>query len=99
LRLIEVAPHVYASGPALAVVGFLLKVMLVLLVDAVHAPFPIDHLIVYAVPAVPENVDVGLDAFPNDPPAPLTTLQVPEPTLGELPAKVTEVKPHVATPV
>jgi hypothetical protein len=44
-------------------------------------------------------VDVALDAVVIDPPVPLTMLQAPVPTVGVLPARVTDVKPQVAEPV
>jgi hypothetical protein len=85
--------------PADDVVGFLLKVMLTLLVEAVQGLLLIVHRKVYAVPAVPVKVEVGEEAVPNDPPVPLTTVHAPVPTVGALPVSVTEVRPHVAVPV
>ena len=43
------------------------------------------------VPEVPLKPDVGLDGVVMMPPAPLTIDQAPVPTVGVLPAKVTEV--------
>ena len=57
------------------------------------------HLKVYAAPAVPVKVDVGLVAVVIVPPVPLTMLHAPVPTVGTLPARVTEVSPQVADPV
>ena len=51
------------------------------------------------MPAAPENVDMALDTLPNDPPDPLTTLQLPEPTDGALAPRVTVVNPQVVAPV
>jgi hypothetical protein len=69
------------------------------LVEGAQTLLVIVHCSVYATPTVPEKVDVGLDAVPKDPPLPLTILQLPEPTLGAFAARVTEVSPHVVTPV
>lgn len=85
--------------PATDVVGFLLKVTVVVLDEEAHGALLMVHCNVYVVPAVPENVDVGLDEFPKDPPLPLTILQLPVPALGELPASVTVVTPQVDKPV
>ncbi len=51
---------------------------------------------VYEEPAVPLNVEVGLDGVVIVPPVPETILHAPVPTVGVFPAKVTLVKPHVA---
>ena len=48
---------------------------------------------------MPLKVDVGLDDVVIVPPVPLTILHAPVPTVGVLPAKVTEVIPHVEDPV
>ena len=54
---------------------------------------------VYVDPAVPLNVLVLLAEFPKEPPVPLTTDQEPEAPAGAFAANVTDVIPHVATPV
>jgi len=51
------------------------------------------------VPAVPLNVDVGFVGFAMVPPAPDIMLQLPVPTVGVLPARVTVVNPQVAAAV
>ena len=48
---------------------------------------------------MPLNVDVGLDAFPKLPPAPLTILQLPVPIVGVFAASVVDVSPHILAPV
>ena len=48
---------------------------------------------------MPLNVDVALEAEPNDPPVPVTTVHKPVPNAGVLPARVTVVNPHVDDPV
>jgi hypothetical protein len=80
-------------------VGILLKVTLTSEVDAVHGELDIVHRKTYAVPAVPENVDVGLAVFPNEPPDPLKILHAPVPVVGVFAAIVTVVNPQVAAPV
>ena len=45
------------------------------------------------------KVDVALDDVVIVPPVPLTMLHEPIPTVGVLPAKVTEVNPQVEAPV
>ena len=40
------------------------------------------------------NAEVGLDGVVTDPPAPLTMLHAPVPTVGVFAAKVAEVTPH-----
>ncbi len=51
------------------------------------------------MPAVPVKVDVGLEVVVTVPPVPLMILHSPVPTVGVLPARVTEVSPQVAAPV
>ena len=97
-----VSPQVFISvwsGPAFDAVGIRLNVILTSSVDAAHGAFEIVHLKTYAVPAAPENVDVGLDGVVTVPPTPLTILQLPVPTVGVLAASVTLVNPQVAAPV
>ena len=77
----------------------MLNVTCISLADAVHGELEIVQRNVYAVPAVPLNVDVGLDAVPNEPPEPLTMLHAPVPALGVLAARVTCVRPQVDIPV
>ena len=96
-----VKPHVVApvwSGPAFAVVGFRLNVITTSSV-LVEVQFVIVQRNVYEEPAVPLNVEVGLDAVVTLPPIPETILHAPVPTVAVFPAKVTLVKPHVAAPV
>ena len=98
----DVCPHVAAlvwSGPALAVVGFWLKVMTTSSVDELQGGLEIVQRNVYVVPAVPLNIDVGLEGVTIEPPAPLIILQLPVPIVGVLPASVTDVSPQVAVPV
>ena len=42
------------------------------------------------------KVDVALEGVVTVPPVPLTMLQAPVPTVGVLPARVTDVNPQVA---
>ena len=87
------------SAPAFDVLGFWLNVITTSSLDAVHGEFDIVHLNVYVDPAVPLNVDVGLDELLNVPPLPLTIDHKPVPTDGLFPAKVTVVSPQVEEPV
>ena len=48
------------------------------------------------MPAVPLNVEVGLEGVATVPPVPPTMLQAPVPSVGVLAAKVTCVRPQVA---
>jgi hypothetical protein len=57
------------------------------------------HLNVYAVPAVPLNVEVALAGVVIVPPVPLTIVHKPVPTVGVFAASVTLVNPHVVAPV
>ena len=57
------------------------------------------HCNTYAVPAVPLNVAAGFVALEKLPPAPLTIVQRPVPTVGALAGKVADVDPQVAAPV
>ena len=68
-------------------------------IDETHGAFDIVHLKVYVFPATPLNVEVGLEAFANDPPAPLIMLHAPVPTIGVLAASVIVVNPHVEKPI
>jgi hypothetical protein len=63
------------SGPAFAIVGFCFNAIITSSIEVAHGLLDIVHLKVYVVPAVPVNVEVGLEAVPNDPPAPDTTVQ------------------------
>jgi hypothetical protein len=83
----------------LATVGFLLKVILTSSVDAVHGGLLMVHLNVYAVPATPVKVLVGLVGVVTVPPAPAVIVHVPVPAKGVLAARVVVVKPHNAAPV
>ena len=89
----------YRSAPAFAVVGFRLKVIATSSNDAVQGALEMVQRRVYAFPATPEKVDVGELALLKEPPVPLTTLQLPEPIAGLLPASVTADKPQVEAPV
>ena len=51
------------------------------------------------VPAVPVNVDTGLDGVVIAPPAPFMILQLPVPVVGAFAARVRDVNPQVAAPV
>ena len=69
--------------------------------DAVHGLLEIVHLKVYADPATPVKVEVGLAALLNDVPVtlPITMLHAPVPIVAVFAASVTVVNPHVAEPV
>jgi hypothetical protein len=98
-KVTVVKPQVAAlvwSGPALAVVGFWLKVTFTSSVEAVQGELEIVHRSTYAVPAVPVKVVFRTAGSAKLPPVPLTTLHIPVPTLGLLPFNVTCVKPQVA---
>jgi hypothetical protein len=51
------------------------------------------HLKIYDPPAVPLNVEVGLVGVVIVPPVPLTMVHNPDPTVGELPARVADINP------
>ena len=87
------------SVPALAVEGFLLKVITTSSVDALQGALETVQRKVYVLPAVPVNVEVGEALLPNVPPVPLTKLHAPVPLSGVLAAKDTCVNPQVAAPV
>lgn len=94
--IVALVPQRFWSGPALARVGFWLKVMVTSSVEAVQGELLTVQRSVYDVPALPEKVEVGLLALPKLPPVPLTTLHIPVPIVGTLPARVTWVWPQVA---
>jgi hypothetical protein len=79
-------------------VGVWLNIMLTSSVDGVHGALVIVHLNVYAVPATPVKVLVGLVGVVTEPPIPDVIVHAPVPTAGALAARVTVVKPHVAAP-
>jgi hypothetical protein len=68
-------------------------------VDGVQGAFEIVHLNVYAVPATPVKVLVGLVGVVTVPPAPDVIVHAPVPTAGVLAARVTVVSPQVAEPI
>jgi hypothetical protein len=101
-RVTVVRPHVAApvwSGPALAIVGVWLKVILTSSLDGAQGVLVIVHLRTYVVPAVPVKVLVGLESAVIVPPVPDTIDHAPVPTTGLLAARVTVVSPHVDAPV
>ena len=57
---------------------------------AVHGELLMVQRKVYAVPATPVNVDVGLEGVVTVPPAPLMMLHEPVPAEGVLAANVTD---------
>ena len=65
-------------------------------VDGVHGALVIVHLSVYAVPATPVKVLVGLVGVVTVPPAPEVIVHAPVPTAGVLAARVAVVTPHNA---
>ena len=73
-----------------------MKVVMTLLVDAAQGLLEMVHLNVYVAPAVPLNVEVGLEGVLIVPPDPEIMLQAPVPTEGVLAASETDVKPQVA---
>jgi hypothetical protein len=56
--------------------------------DGGHGLFEIVQTNVYEFPARPVKVEVGLDGLDNEPPVPLTILQLPVPIVGVLAASV-----------
>jgi hypothetical protein len=92
-RVTVPAPHL-AAGVVPVMVGILRNVTVISDVDDVQAPLSIHHRKTYVFPEMPENVEVGLDALPSEPPKPLITIHVPTPTIGVLAARVVEVIPH-----
>ena len=94
----QVADSVWFA-PASAVVGFWLNFISTSSVEAVQGSLEIVQRKVYAVPAVPEKVVVGLVSEAKDPPVPLTIVHLPVPTVGVFPARVTVVSPQVADSV
>lgn len=67
-------------------------------VEEPHGLLLMVHRSVYDAPAVPLNAEVGLEAFPKEPPVPLTILQEPVPVDGKFAAKETVVSPQVEVP-
>ena len=84
-------PQIFWFGPALATVGFAVKVITTSSVEATQGELEMVHLNVYVVPAVPVNADVGLLGVVMVPPAPLIMLQVPVPITAVFAAKVADV--------
>jgi hypothetical protein len=80
-------------------VGFWLKFILTSSIDAVHGPLLIVQRSVYAVPATPVKVLVGLAGVATVPPDPNMIVHDPVPTTGILPARVAVVNPHIDAPV
>ena len=76
-----------------------MKVITTSFVEGAQGGLVIVHRKVYVVPAVPVNVDVGLDGVVIVPPAPVIILQLPAPAVGVFAASVTDVNPQVAAPV
>ena len=58
-------------------------------VEAVHGLLLMIQRRVYVVPAVPVNVEVGLEVVVTVPPLPLTMLHAPVPTVAVFAASVT----------
>ena len=86
----EVAQTVW-SAPAFDTVGLPVSVMTTSSVELAQGAFEVVQRKVYTVLAVPEKADVALLGVVIVPPVPETMLQVPVPTVGVLPASVTEV--------
>lgn len=86
-----------ASSPAAAVVGGATNSIVTSSSEAGQSgPAEIVQRSVYVLPAIPVKVLLAAPASPNDPPDPDTTLQVPIPEEGTLPASVVEL-PHNST--
>ena len=101
-RVVLVRPHTADpvwSAPALATVGFWLKVIVTSSVVAVQGELLMVQRSTYVVPAVPLNVVKGSVGVSKEPPDPLTMLHVPVPAKGVLPSRVVLVSPHIAVPV
>ena len=94
----QVADPVW-SGPALAVVGFLLNLMITESFEAVHGLLDIVQTSVSVAPAVPVKVEEGLALLLNEPVPVPAMLHAPVPTVAVFPARVTVVNPQVAEPV
>jgi hypothetical protein len=91
---VTLPPEQNAAGVGTETVGSGVKVIVTSSCVGVQGALDIVQRNVYVFPDTPLNVVVGLDAFANDPPVPLITVQFPEPVVGVLPASVTEVAPH-----
>ena len=101
-RVTCVRPQVAAPVwfvPAFASVGFWLNVTFTSLVEAGQGELLTVQRSIYAVPATPLNVELGLEGVVTAPPAPLTMLHAPVPMVGVLAARVTCVRPQVEAPV
>jgi hypothetical protein len=73
--------------------------MLTSSVEVVQGALAIVQRNVYAIPAVPVKVLVGLVGVVTVPPVPAVIVHAPVPIAGVLAARVTVVKPQVAAPV
>jgi hypothetical protein len=73
--------------------------MLTSSVEAVHGALVIVQRSVYALPAVPVKVLVGLVGVVTVPPVPAVIVHAPVPITGVLAARVVEVNPHIDAPV
>ena len=96
-RVAEVNQQVAASvwsGPAVAIVGAWLNLIVTLSVEAMQGALEMVHTKTYVFPTIPLNTVVGLVASTKLPPAPLKILQLPVPITGVFAAREVEVIPQ-----
>jgi hypothetical protein len=70
-----------------------LKVITTSSAEAVHGLFDIVQRKIYVELETPVNVEVEFVGVVIEPPVPLTIVQSPVPTVGVLPARVTDITP------
>jgi hypothetical protein len=101
-NVVVVLPHIddpVWSGPASAIVGLWVKVIVTSSVEGGQGELLIVQRKTYVVPAVPVKLLVGLEGDVIVPPVPETMLHNPVPIKGVFPAREVDVNPHIEGPV